>query len=141
VGVVNSLGARGKSDDHASDLNYVTIARLRDGATLAEAEAATVSRRLAHDFPGDFREWQLDVRPLGKFGRGAEENKKLFTVAAAFLLAIACTNLAGVLIARLTRRRRELGVNSGASLGRRASGQLRRSIFPRQSAQGPLLSS
>lgn len=100
--------------DHASDLLYLTIARLRNGATLeqASAEAATVTRRLAHDHPADFGDWQLAVRPLKSYGRGAEDDAQIFTVASAFLLAIACINLAGVLIARLTRRRRELAVRA-----------------------------
>lgn len=101
-------------NDHASDLNYLTIARLRDGATLeqAAAEAATVTRRLARDYPKEFGDWQLAVRPLESYGRGAEDDAQIFTVASAFLLAIACINLAGVLIARLTRRRRELAVRA-----------------------------
>lgn len=101
-------------NDHASDLNYLTIARLRDGATLeqATAEAATVSRRLARDYPDDFRDWQLGIRPLRLYGRGGNDDAKIFTVASAFLLTIACINLAGVLIARLTRRRRELAVRA-----------------------------
>ena len=106
--------AASEKTDHASDLNYLTIGRLRPGATLdqALAEAATVSARLAHDYPSDFRDWKLDVRPLAKFGRGAAEDTKIFSVAAGFVLVIACINLAGILIARLTRRRRELAVRA-----------------------------
>jgi predicted permease len=113
--------AAAEVNDHASDLKYLTIARLRDGATLdqALAEAATVSRRLARDYPSDFRDWQLDVRPLRLYGRGSDEDKKIFSVAAGLVLVIACINLAGVLIARLTRRRRELAVR--AAMGAHAS--------------------
>jgi predicted permease len=101
-------------NDHASNLNYLTIGRLADGASLeqANAEAATVGSQLTRDYPADFRDWQLEVRPLEKYGRGADEDKKLFSVASAFVLAIACINLAGLLIARLTRRRRELAVRA-----------------------------
>ncbi|HEV2179237.1 MAG TPA: ABC transporter permease, partial [Gemmatimonadaceae bacterium] len=113
--------AAAEVNDHASDLNYLTVARLRDGATLdqALAEARTVSRRLARDYPSDFRDWQLDVRPLRLYGRGRDDDKKIFSVAAGLVLVIACINLAGVLVARLTRRRRELAVR--AAMGAHAS--------------------
>jgi putative ABC transport system permease protein len=110
---VKTLAAN-EVNDHASDLNYLTIARLRDGATLdqAVAEAATVTRRLTREYPDDFRDWQLGVRPLRLYGRSSDADAKLFTVASSLLLVVACINLAGVLIARLTRRRRELAVRA-----------------------------
>ena len=109
-------------NDHRADGRMLAMARLRDGATLeqAQAEADAVSRRLARDYPGDMRDWTLDVRPLRLFGRGNEEDKTLFSLAAGFLMLVACTNLTGVVIARLTRRRRELAVRAamGASPSR-----------------------
>jgi predicted permease len=106
--------AASEVNDHASDLNYLTIARLREGATLDQAisEAATVTRRLTRDYPEDFRDWQLGVRPLRLYGRSSEDDAKLFTVASSLLLVVACINLTGVLIARLTRRRRELAMRA-----------------------------
>ncbi|HWH51951.1 MAG TPA: ABC transporter permease [Gemmatimonadaceae bacterium] len=108
--------------DHASDLNYLTVGRLRDGATLDQArvEAQTVSRRLALEYPADFRDWQLDVRLLARYGGyGDGPTEAIFFTAVGFVLLIACANLAGVLIARLTRRRRELAVR--AAMGAHAS--------------------
>jgi hypothetical protein len=48
----------------------------------------------------------------------------IFVTAVGFVLFISCTNLAGVLIARLTRRRREFAVR--AAMGARASRITRR---------------
>jgi predicted permease len=111
-----------EANEHRSVLNYRTIARLRDGVTVEQAaiEAQTVAERLALDFPEAFRDWTLDVRLLKRYGTYDDDRvEAIFITAVGFVLFISCTNLAGVLIARLTRRRRELAVR--AAMGAHAS--------------------
>ena len=111
-----------EANEHRSVLNYRTIARLRDGVTLDQAatEARTVAEQLASEYPDAFRDWTLDIRLIKRYGSYDDDRvEAIFITAVGFVLFISCTNLAGVLIARLTRRRRELAVR--AAMGAHAS--------------------
>lgn len=112
-----------EANEHRSSLNFRAIARLRDGATLAQAEAEvqTVSDRLSIAFPADFSSWRLGVRPLRMYGGYSDDRRSaIFLTAVGLVLLVACANLGGLLVARLTRRRRELAVRvaMGAGAGR-----------------------
>jgi predicted permease len=102
-----------EANEHGASFHFQTIGRLREGISVerADAEAREIGARIALAYPADFSEWTLGVRPLRNYnGYGDDTTTAIFFAAVALVLLVSCTNLAGLLIARLTRRRRELAV-------------------------------
>src|SRR5712692_5486936 len=98
-------------DDH----NLLVFARLKDGVTLPQAQAQMngVAQQLAREYPTTSAGWGITVRPLQRFYssvRNIRQTLWVLLAAVGFLLLIACANVANLLLARATVRRKEIAV-------------------------------
>jgi putative ABC transport system permease protein len=104
--------------------SYQVLGRLKPGATEAQARAelAAVARDLARQYPQTNQGLEAVVLPLNAHLMDSEVLKILFAMLAAclFVLLIACTNVASLLVAKASRRTREIAIRSalGAARGR-----------------------
>ena len=98
------------------------IARLRPdaSATVARADLEAAAALLAAEHPESNRGRSAGIRPLDEVMTGARrEPLFLLTAASAMLLAIACANVAGLILARCLRRSREMAIRAYLGAGLR----------------------
>ncbi len=103
--------------------HYLVIARLKPRIDLkqAQAEMNTISSRLEQQYPADDKGWGAVVVPLHDEMVGDVRPMLLVLLGAvAFVLLIACANIANLFIAKAMARRKEIAIRTalGASRSR-----------------------
>ena len=126
------------SDQQAGLWGYHMVARLKDGVTFAQAaqDADRVARQIMRNFPANMSAIHIqgNVKPLREFAVGdIRPLLRTLFVAVSIVLLIACVNVAGLLLVRAIRRRREYAVRLALGAGSRVI--IRESVF-----EGVLLS-
>lgn len=100
----------------------MAIARLRDEATLAEADAEmrTIAAALEAQWPDFDAGWRTSVVSLSEELSGAAREPLLLLLASVLLLLlVGCANSANLLLARAAARRREMAVRVALGASRR----------------------
>ncbi len=112
--------------DNRKTWNTWIAGRLRPGVTTARAtdDLNRIAADLGRRYPDPDQGMRLKLADLGLFGSSIRGPVRLFTagllILAGLVLLTACSNLAGLMLARATDRQRELAIRTsiGAARGR-----------------------
>lgn len=122
VQVIQTLPFDPSSEENRDWRGFRAIGRLADGfdITPAQEEVATVAESIGRRFPESNLGWRVRLIPIRDQVIGSSRGAlTLFLGAVVIFVLVACANVASVLLARETQRRREMAVRAalGASRG------------------------
>jgi len=105
------------------DRSLYVFARLKPDVSLAQArsELVTLARRAQESFPETEKGWGAAVRTLPDFllyDFGVRSALAVMMTTVWFVLMIACTNVAGLLLAQAAGRRKEVAIRRALGAGR-----------------------
>ncbi|HEY2858835.1 MAG TPA: ABC transporter permease [Terracidiphilus sp.] len=123
-------------DDRSWHPGIYPVARLRDGVTVqaAQAEMSNIAKRLFKQYPNDNIATDAVVKDMHESLISSSRTVlTMLMVAVAFVLLIACSNVANLLLTRASARRREIAI-------RRSLGATNWAIVRQLMIEGLLLS-
>jgi putative ABC transport system permease protein len=102
-----------EGDKYRGAQSFISFARLKPGVTVrqARAEMEGIGTRLSQQYPADDANMSATVMPMGDFG--LESLRRIVWAlfgAVAFVLLIACVNIANLLLARGATRQKEFAL-------------------------------
>lgn len=89
------------------------LARVKPGVSLEQArqEMNVIAGRLANQYPDSNAGWTIKIVPLLEYAvTGMRQTLLLMLATVIFVLLIACTNIANLLLARASARRKEIAI-------------------------------
>jgi predicted permease len=102
-----------KTDYGRGDNSFLSIARLKPGVSVAQAQAEmeAVGKSVQTQYPKDDADMGATVSPLADYGlEGLRSGLMTLLAAVAFVLLIACVNVANLLLARGAGRQKEFAI-------------------------------